>query len=70
LYLQKNYTEALKVMQLISANELEKPPIAGYYGIILEATGQKELARVYLRRVSSARLLPEEQSLFQLAMLK
>jgi Flp pilus assembly protein TadD len=69
LYQQKKYVEALNVMQQLQSTDLEKSPIAGYYGIILKATGHAELAKSYLRRITKAQLLPEEQFLFQQAMV-
>jgi tetratricopeptide (TPR) repeat protein len=67
LYLQKKYAEALKVMQQLKAPQLEKPDIAGYYGLILKANGDMADAKVSLNRISKAHLLPEEQTLFDQA---
>jgi len=69
LYLQKKYPEALQVMQQLVPKDLENPAIAGYYGIILKATGNPERAKAYMNLTAKARLLPEEQSLFQQAMM-
>jgi hypothetical protein len=69
LYLQKNYSEALKVMQRLDPKDLESPSIAGYYAIILKATGNISSAKAYLKLTAKAQLLPEEQSLFQQAMM-
>jgi Flp pilus assembly protein TadD len=68
LYLQKKYPEALQVMQKLTAKDLENPSIAGYYGLILKATGNGEKAKAYLRLTANTKLLPEEQVLFQQAM--
>jgi len=62
LYLQGKKAEALKVMQQIKPKDLERPSIAGYYGLILKATGGGASAGVYLDK--AAPLLPEEQKLF------
>jgi len=67
LYVQDKYGEALKVMQQIKPQELQTPEIAGYYGLILKATGDREKAKVYLNWSSKARLLPEEKKLFERA---
>jgi predicted Zn-dependent protease len=67
LYLQEKHAEALKVMQQLKPIDLENPSIAGYYGLILQATGSHEKARLYFQRASKARLLPEEQKLFDRA---
>jgi len=64
LYLQGKKAEALKVMQQIKPKDLESPSIAGYYGIILKATGGGANAGVYLDKASKAALLPEERKLF------
>jgi predicted Zn-dependent protease len=67
LHLQKKDAEALKVMQQLPPKALEDPSIAGYYGLILKATGSPAKAKVYLQWASKARLLPEEQKLFDRA---
>lgn len=68
LYLQKQYAEALKVMQKLTPKQLSDPSIAGYYGLILQATGDNAKAKSYLGWTSKAKLLPEEQKLFQQAL--
>jgi tetratricopeptide (TPR) repeat protein len=69
LYLQKKFPEALKVMQKIAPNDLATPSIAGYYAIILKANGYTEKAREYMKLTANTKLLPEEQLLFQQAMM-
>ena len=64
LYAQGKKTEALKVMQKSRRKDLERPTTAGYYGIILKATGDVAKARIYLDWTSKATLLPEERKLF------
>jgi predicted Zn-dependent protease len=64
LYTQGKNAEALKVMRQIKPQDLESPSIAGYYGIILKATGGGSGAGVYLDKASKATLLPEERKLF------
>jgi hypothetical protein len=68
LYVQGQKTEALKVMQQIKPKDLENPATAGYYGLILKATGSGAKARVYLELTSKGNLLPEERKLFTQAM--
>ncbi len=68
LYQQKKYDEALKVMQRLTPQELNDPSVAGYYGLILKATGDTNKAKVYLAWTSKAHLLPEEKKLFDRAM--
>jgi Flp pilus assembly protein TadD len=71
LYLQGKKPEALKVMQQIRPQDLENPSIAGYYGMILKATGGGANAASYLDKAvdkaSKAPLLPEERKLFEQA---
>jgi hypothetical protein len=67
LYLQSKNSEALKVMERLSPKELEKPSIAGYYGLILKASGKNEKAKSYLAWAGKAQLLPEERKLFDKA---
>jgi hypothetical protein len=66
LLLQHKDAEALKIMTQLQPRELEDPSLAGYYGLILKATGSPK-ARVYLDWASKAKLLPEERKLFDQA---
>ena len=67
LYLQGKNAEALKVIKTLKPGELQNPSIAGYYGLILKATGDRARARAYLDWSAKARLLPEEKKLFDSA---
>ena len=67
LYLQGKNAEALKVIKTLKPQELQDPSVAGYYGLILKATGDRARARAYLDWASKARLLPEEKKLFDKA---
>jgi hypothetical protein len=67
LHLQKKDAEALNVMQQLPPKALEDPSIAGYYGLILKATGNPGKAKVYLQWASKTKLLPEEKKLFDRA---
>lgn len=67
LYLQGKSAEALKVMKTLSPGELQNPSVAGYYGLILKATGDRAKARAYLDWTAKAPLLPEERALFDQA---
>ena len=55
LYQQKKSAEALKVMRQLKPQELDIPSIAGYYGVILKATGDGANARIYLDKAAKAR---------------
>lgn len=65
LYLQGKNSEALKVMQSLKPKDLEDPQVAGYYGLILKATGDKAGAGAYLGWAFRAQMLPEEKKLFE-----
>ncbi len=67
LHLQKKDAEALKVIERLKPQELQNPSIAGYYGLILKATGNGAKARVYLDLAAKGQLLPEEKKLFEQA---
>lgn len=68
LHLRDKNQEALKVMQKLKPKQLEDPSIAGYYGIILKATGRNDLAKSYLGWAFKGPLLPEERKLFENAL--
>ena len=65
--LQEKNAEALKVFQTLKPKELEDPSIAGYYGVVLNASGSKEKARSYLDWAFIWTMLPEERKLFERA---
>jgi tetratricopeptide (TPR) repeat protein len=67
LYLQEKPADALRVFQMLKPKELEDPAIAGYYGLILKATGNKEKARAYFDWAFKSPMLPEERKLFERA---
>jgi hypothetical protein len=69
LYQQKHYADALKVMQAVPEKDLENPAVAGYYGLTLKANGNAETAKKYLRLALKIKLLPEEQLVFQQALM-
>jgi tetratricopeptide (TPR) repeat protein len=64
LYLQGKNAEALKVIKTLTPGELQNPTVAGYYGLILKATGDRVRAKAYLDWSAKTRLLPEEKKLF------
>ncbi len=67
LYVQGKSAEALRVMQKLTPKELDDPSRAGYYGLILKATGSAAKAQVYFDWTAKARLLPEERKIFDRA---
>ncbi|HTR40641.1 MAG TPA: hypothetical protein VMH87_03420 [Pseudomonadales bacterium] len=64
LYLQGKNAEALKVMRTLKPQQLQNPSIAGYYGLILKATGDRARAKTYLDWAFRGPMLPEEKKLF------
>ncbi|HUA67153.1 MAG TPA: hypothetical protein VMA13_01280 [Candidatus Saccharimonadales bacterium] len=67
LYKQGKNAEALKMMKTLTPGELQNPSIAGYYGLILKAAGDRAKAKAYLDWTAKAHLLPEEKKLFDQA---
>ena len=67
LYLQGKNAEALKAIKTLKPGQLQDPSVAGYYGLILKATGDRARARAYLDWRARAHLLPEEKKLFDQA---
>ena len=63
LYSRGEIEEALQAIESLTPEQLQAPPIAAYYGVILSAAGQKEKAQEYLRRGRQTFLLPEEKAL-------
>jgi predicted Zn-dependent protease len=63
LYAAGDVPAAVQAMEQLTEEQLQQPPIAAYYGIILAAAGQKEKAAQYLQRSREAFLLPEEKAL-------
>jgi hypothetical protein len=64
LHLQKKDSEALRIMRQLNPADLGQPAVAGYYGLLLEASGSNALAQSYLDGSANAILLPEERTLF------
>lgn len=61
LFVSGNLPEALNVMNGLAPEDLQSPAIAGYYGILLAAAGEKDSAKNYLELGAHASLLPEEK---------
>jgi tetratricopeptide (TPR) repeat protein len=67
LYLQGKIPEAMKVYQSLDSKYLDQPSYAGYYGLILNAAGERERAKPYLDLALKGPMLPEERKLFERA---
>lgn len=67
LYMQKKNQEALYVIEKLAPRDLEKPSIAGYYGLILKAAGSNAKASTYFDYAFKSPMLPEERKLFEKA---
>ena len=67
LLVREKNAEALKIIESLKTQDLQSPGIAGYYGLILQATGNGAKAKKYLNLAVKGRLLPEERKLFERA---
>lgn len=67
LYSRGDSRGALKVMNGLPAQDLQRPEIAAYYGIILKAANDRSKAPVFLELGRQAKLLPEERALLEKA---
>jgi hypothetical protein len=65
LHLQERSKEALAVFGQLQPETLEHPAVAAYYGLVLDATGDRTKAKRFLELGSKANLLPEERQLLQ-----
>jgi len=63
LYRQSRAAEAAEVLEKVDPGLLEKPPLALYKGLVLQAIGQTNGAARYFEVVRASRLLPEERAL-------
>ena len=69
LYLQGDVKKALQALAGFSEEELERPQIAAYYGVLLANSGDFSRAAKYLDLGEKAALLPEEKKLVEKAQL-
>jgi tetratricopeptide (TPR) repeat protein len=67
LHLQKKDVEALRIIEKLNPDNLKKPSVAGYYGLILKATGNPAKAKIYFDIALKSNLLPEERKIFDQA---
>lgn len=67
LHLRDKNADALKVFRTLKETQLENPSIAGYYGLVLQATGETTKAQDYLNSAFKGPMLPEERKLFERA---
>jgi Flp pilus assembly protein TadD len=65
LHLLHKDAEALKVLEKLNPADLENPSIAGGYGLVLQATGDRAKAKKYLEIGSKAPMLPEQRKLIE-----
>lgn len=63
LWRQGETRKALQVLDALAEEKRQRPAIAAYYGIILQANGDRSRAREYLDLAEKANLLPEEREL-------
>ena len=67
LHLREKNDNALRVLEKLTPQQLEDPAVAGYYGVVLRATGNGQKAKKYLDLAVKGRLLPEERKLLEKA---
>lgn len=67
LYVQNKTNEALKVLEQLSAQQLEDERISGYYGLVLQCNGNSTKAKKYFDLASHAKMLPEERKMLDQA---
>jgi Flp pilus assembly protein TadD len=67
LYSQGDANQAVKIMSLLSPEQLQNPSTSAYFGIFLAAAGRGAEAEPHLARGATASLLPEEKVLFDRA---
>ncbi|HEY3854636.1 MAG TPA: hypothetical protein VGO67_09605 [Verrucomicrobiae bacterium] len=70
LLLQKRPKEGVDVLDKLGPESLEQPGVALYYGILLSANGQRDVAAKYLELAQTVRNLPEEKQLISEAAKK
>jgi hypothetical protein len=63
LYRQSRAAEAAEVLERIASGLLEKPPLALYRGLVLQAIGQTNDAARCFEAMGACKLLPEERAL-------
>lgn len=67
LFLRSKPSDALSVIEHLDAVKLDDPSVAGFYGIILQANGQRGKAAKYLNAALKIPMLPEERKLVEQA---
>ena len=67
LHLQRKTSEALKILEGLGAEQLSKPAVSVYYGVVLAAAGDRGKARQVLASAEKAKMLPEERALIERA---
>jgi hypothetical protein len=60
----------LRVFERLKPDQLEQSPVALYYAVVLQATGNGGRARKYLDIAAGIKLLPEERKLLTQAQAK
>jgi predicted Zn-dependent protease len=67
LYKAGDSKKAIKTLETLSPEQLQKPEIAAYYGVILAAAGDQTRAAEFLDIGEKAKLLPQEKDLIEKA---
>ena len=67
LYSAGDSKKALKTLETLAPDQLQKPEVAAYYGVILAAAGDRTRAAQFLDLGEKASLLPPEKALVEKA---
>jgi tetratricopeptide (TPR) repeat protein len=67
LLMQNKKDEALEIVDRLNSDCLKIPSVALYYGAVQAAAGNKDKAAPAIKRAESAKLLPEERQIVQMA---
>jgi hypothetical protein len=70
LFTQQLPDQAVKVMSTLSPDDVKRPEVAAYYGIMLAGSGARDKAQPYLELGKTAKLLPEEKKLLDEAIAR
>jgi len=70
LYLDGRFTQGLRALNILTVEQRESPAVAGYYGLLLAATGNRgEAARYFAIAATNPHLLTEEKAVFAQAQM-
>ena len=65
LYMNSDFENAVKIMSMLSADQLKTPELAGYYAVILVGNDQNDEAMKFFELAKGGKFLPEEEKLIE-----